>query len=133
MVVKARLAKGPAWDCSRAWLAGGMAAWSSLYMAVLTGVVACCCHPRVLGASSVFASVVLGWIPCVNSVQVGGVHPRSSSAWAAAAAAEGCWRCSKICAAYRGSWVWRTGNESAHDDQNAGVARMDAHVRPRPP
>ena len=87
-----------------------------------------------------FASVGSGWIPWVNSVQLGGVHPRSSSAWAAAAAAwmlgiaaEGCWRCSKICAAYWGSWVWRTGNESAHDDQNAGVARVDAHVRPRPP
>ena len=64
MVVKARVAKGPAWDCSKAWLVGGIAAWSSLCMAVWTGIVARSCHPGVLGASSVFASVALGWIPC---------------------------------------------------------------------
>ena len=39
-MVKARLAKGPAWECNKAWLAGGIAAWSSLYIAVWTGVVA---------------------------------------------------------------------------------------------
>ena len=66
MVVKARVAKGPAWDCSKAWLVGGIAAWSSLCMAVWTGIVARSCHPGVLGASSVFASVALGWIPCAN-------------------------------------------------------------------
>ena len=44
MVVKARVAKGPAWDCSKAWLVGGIAAWSSLCMAVWTGIVARSCH-----------------------------------------------------------------------------------------
>ena len=43
------------------------------------------------------SSGALGWIPCVNSAQLGGVHPRSSSArpapataWILGTVAEGC-------------------------------------------
>ena len=110
-------------------------------MAVWTGVVACCCHPRVLGAfSSGSVSAGLGRFPCASSSQFGGVQPCSWSACAAPAAVwmlgiagEGCWRCCKIWAADWGSWVWSTGSEPAHDDQKAGLARVAAQVRPRPP
>ena len=133
--------KGASLGVKQTWLAGGITAWSSLDMAVWTGVVACCCHPRVLGAfSSGSVSAGLGRFLCASSSQFGGVQPCSSSACAAPAAAwmlgiagEGCWRCCKIWAAYWGSWVWSTGSESAHDDQKAGLARVAAQVRPRPP
>ena len=90
--------------------------------------------------SSGSVSAGLGRFPCASSTQFGGVQPCSWSACAAPAAAwmlgiagEGCWRCCKIWAAYWGSWVWSTGSESAHDDQKAGLARVAAQVRPRPP
>ena len=57
-------------------------------MAVWTGVVACCCQPRVLGAfSSASVSAGLGRFPCASSTQTGGVQPCSWSACAAPAAA----------------------------------------------
>ena len=128
MVVKARFAKGPTWDWSKAWVAGGITNWNSLDIAMWTGVVACCCHPRVLSAfSSESVSAGLGRFPWANSTQFGGVQPCSWSACSPPAAAGmlriaggGCWRCGRICAAYWGRWVWSIGSESAHDDKKPG-------------
>ena len=61
-----RLGLGRTWNCSEPSLAGGIAAWSSLYIVVWTVMVSRCCHFRGLGASSVSASAAFGWIPCVN-------------------------------------------------------------------